>query len=141
MPGGRKLMRTAAFLVATFTMMVSIAGLVSPERMMTLRRSYYTPLGLYTAGSVRVFMGLVLILAASTSRWPKAVRALGAVMVLQALAANLMGLEHARAIMEWEAAQGTALLRTGAVIALAAGAFIVFAFKRRRSEEQEQVIH
>jgi hypothetical protein len=134
-------MRTAAFVVAAFTIIVSIAGLVSPDRIMTLRRSYYTPLGLYTADSVRVSVGLVLILAASTSRWPMAVRALGTVTALQALAANLMGLEHAREIMEWEAAQGTALLRTGAVIALAAGAFIAFAFKKRPSEEQEQAIH
>ena len=58
-------------------------------------------------------MGLVLILAASSSRWPRILRALGAVMCLQAIAANLFGIERARAIMEWEAMQGTALLRAG----------------------------
>jgi uncharacterized membrane protein HdeD (DUF308 family) len=64
-------MRIAALLVALFTIVVSIAGIVSPDSMMTLRRSYYTPGGLYAAGAVRIAMGLVLILAALNSRWPQ----------------------------------------------------------------------
>ena len=98
-------MTIAVLLVALFTIVVSIGGIVSPDSFMTLRRLYYaTPGRFYAAGAVRVAMGLVLILAASTSsRWPRTLRALGAVMCLQALAATLFGLERARAIMEWEA--------------------------------------
>jgi hypothetical protein len=126
--GVMKDMRIAALLVALFTIMVGVMGIVSPDSGMTLRRLYYaTPGRFYTAGAVRVAMGLVLILAASSSRWPKTLRALGALMCLQALAATLLGIEHARAIMEWEGMQGSALLRGGAVVALASGAFIVFA--------------
>ena len=83
-------------------------------------------------------MGFVLILAASIARWPKTLRALGVVMCLQALIANFFGLERARAIMEWEAMQGTALLRTGAVVALASGGFVAFAITRRPSEGQRK---
>ena len=40
---------------------------------------------------------------------------------------SLMGPNHARAILEWEAMQGTSLLRVGAAVALAAGVFLAFA--------------
>ena len=133
-------MRIAALLVALFTIVVSMVGIVSPDSVMTLRRLYYTPGGLYAAGAVRVAMGLVLILAASSSRSPRILRALGALVCLQGLAANLLGLERARAILEWEAMH-TALLRAGAVVALVTNGFVAFAVTKRPSEEQRKVAH
>jgi len=125
-------MRIAALLVAVFTMVVGIVGIVSPDSGTTLRRRYFaTPVGLYAAGALRVAMGLVVILVAPTSRAPKTLRALGAVMCMQALAATLFGPDRARAILEWETMQGTALLRVGAAVALAAGGFMVFAVTGR----------
>jgi len=120
-------MKIAALLVALFTIVVGMVGIVSPDVGMTLRRLYYaTPGKFYTAGAVRAAMGLVLILVASNSRWPKILRALGAVVCLQGLAGTLLGLERARAILEWEAMH-PALLRAGAVVALVTGGFIAFA--------------
>ena len=135
-------MRIAALLVALFTIVVSTVGIVSPDSGMTLRRLYFlTPGRFYAAGAVRIAMGLVLILAALSSRWPNTLRFLGGLMCLQALAANLFGIERARAIMEWEAMQGTAILRAGAVVALAASGFIVFAVIKSSSDERRKVAH
>jgi drug/metabolite transporter superfamily protein YnfA len=135
-------MRIAALLVALFTIAVGMVGIVSPDSGMTLRRLYFaTPGRFYAAGALRVAMGLVLMQAASSSRWPRTLRALGAVVCLQGVAATLFGLERARAIMEWEAMQGTALLRAGAVVALATGGFVAFAVTKRPSEEQRKVAH
>lgn len=129
-------MRIAALLVALFTFVVGLVGIVSPDLGMTLRRLYYaTPDRFYVAGAVRVAMGLVLILAALSSRWPRTLRALGVVVCLQGFAATLLGLERARAILEWESMH-TALLRAGAVVALVTGGFIAFAVTKRPSEEQ-----
>src|SRR6266481_3464640 len=76
MPSRRKGMRIAALLVALFTIVVSMGGIVSPDSLMTLRRLYFaTPGRFYAAGAVRVAMGLTLILAASSSRWPRTLRA------------------------------------------------------------------
>ena len=126
-------MRSAAFLVALFAIVVGIVGLVSPDSVMTVRRLYFsTPVGLYTAGAVRVAMGLVVILSAPASRAPKTLRALGAVMCMQGLAATLFGPDRARAILEWEAMQGAALLRVGAAVALATGGFVAFAVTGHR---------
>ena len=126
-------MRFAAFLVALFALIVGIVGLVSPDSVMTVRRLYFsTPVGLYAAGAVRVAMGLVVILSAPASRAPKTLRALGAVMCMQGLAATLFGPDRARAILEWEAMQGAALLRVGAAVALATGGFVAFAVTGHR---------
>ena len=128
-------MRFAALLVALFTIVIGIAGLVSPDSLTTVRRLYFaTPAGLYAAAAVRIAMGLVVILCAPACRAPKILRVLGALMCLQGLAATLFGPDRARAILEWEAMQGTALLRVGAAVALAAGGFVAFAVTGRRPD-------
>ena len=126
-------MRFAAWLVAVVTIIVGIVGLISPDSGTTVRRLYFaTPAGLYAAAAVRVAMGLVVILYASASRAPKTLRVLGAVMCMQAVAATLLGPDRARAVLEWETMQGTALLRVGAAVALAAGCFLAFAVSGHR---------
>jgi hypothetical protein len=120
--------RPAALLVALITIIVGIAGLVSPDSVTTVRRLYFaTPLGLYAATAVRVAMGIVLILCAPASRAPKILRVLGAVMCLQGLAATISGPERARTILGWESIQGPAVLRAGAAVALVTGGFLGFA--------------
>jgi hypothetical protein len=133
--------RSAALFVAVFTIIVGIMGLISPDSVTAVRRLYFaTPVGLYAAGAVRAAMGLVVILCAPVSRAPKTLRALGAVMCMQALAATLLGPDRARAVLEWEAIQGTALLRVGAAVALATGCFLAFAVSgdRRRLRAKQQ---
>jgi len=96
MHGRGKEMRIAALLVALFAMVVGMLGIVSPDSLTTVRRLYFaTPVELYAAGAVRVAMGLVLILAAPASRGAKTLRALGAVVCLQGLAATLFGRDRA----------------------------------------------
>ena len=130
-------MRFAALLVAVFTIAVGIVGIVSPDSLTAVRQQYFaTPVGLYAAAAFRGAMGLILIVVAPTSRAPKTLRVLGAVMCAQALAATLLGPERARAILEWETMQGTALLRIGAAVALAAGGFMAFAIIGSRGREQ-----
>jgi hypothetical protein len=130
--------KAAVLLVAGVTVIVGAVGLISPETLTMARRLYFaTPAGLYAAAAVRVAMGLAVILGAPASRAPMTLRALGAVMCLQALSATLMGPDRARAVLEWETLQGTALLRVGAAVALAAGAFVAFAVSGRRNSERE----
>jgi drug/metabolite transporter superfamily protein YnfA len=125
--------RSAALLVALFTIVVGLVGIVSPDSVTTVRRQYFaTPVRLYAAGAVRVAMGLVLILVAPTSRAPRTMRALGAVVCMQGVAATVLGPDRARAILEWESMQGTALLRVGAAVALVSGGFIAFAVTGHR---------
>jgi hypothetical protein len=78
MPRRAEYFRIAAFVVALFTIVLGVTGIIFPDAMMALRRGYYTPEGLYVGGAIRVAMGLVLILTASRSRCPIVLRVLGA---------------------------------------------------------------
>jgi hypothetical protein len=121
-------MRFAALLVALFSIVVGIVGIISPDYGTMVRRQYFSsPVTLYPAVALRLVMGLVVILAAGASRAPKIMRTLGVVMCLQAVTATVLGPDRARAVLEWETMQGTAILRVGAAVALAAGAFMGFA--------------
>jgi hypothetical protein len=134
-------MRIAALPLALLSILVGIAGIASPDGGTALRRLYYATPGLfYAVVAVRSVMGLGLILAASSSRWPRTLRALGAVVCLQGLSATLLGLDHARAIMEWEGMQGSALLRAGAAVAFFVGGFIVFAITQGPSEKRRKTV-
>jgi hypothetical protein len=53
---------------------------------------------------------------------------------MQALAATLLSLDGARTVLEWEAMQGTALLRGGAAVAFATGGFLAFAVSGHRPQ-------
>lgn len=120
--------RIAGLLVAVCTIAIGIVGIASPNLLTAVRQQYFaTPVRLYSAVALRVAMGVVVILVAPTSRAPKTLRALGAVMCMQALTTALAGPEHGRAILEWEAQQRTAILRLGAAGALVAGSFMAFA--------------
>jgi hypothetical protein len=123
----------AALLVAVFTIVVGIAGVVSPASLTTARRLYFaTPVRLFAAGAVRIAMGVVVVLAARSSRAPNVLRIVGAVMCMQALTALLLGPDRARAVLEWEAIRDTLLLRTGAGVSLAIGVFMAFALSEPR---------
>jgi hypothetical protein len=120
-------MRLLALLVALFIMVVGIVGVVAPDRLMTVGQYVITPVGLYAISALRVGMGLVLMLVAPISRTPKTLRALGAVVLVAGLATPLFGVDRARAIADWGATQGTALLRGAGGLMLAIGSFIAFA--------------
>ena len=120
-------MRPLALLVALFIMVIGIVGIVAPDRLMATGRYVITPAGLYAIAALRVGMGLVLMLVAPISRTPKTLRALGAVVLVAGLVTPLFGVDRARAIADWGATQGTALLRGAAGLMLAIGSFIAFA--------------
>jgi hypothetical protein len=129
-------MKIAVLLVALFIVVVGTLGIVAPDRVTTVRRLYFaTPVLLYAAGAVRVAMGLVVILCATTSRAPKTLRVLGAVMCMQGIAATLFGPDRARTILEWESTH-TALLQAGALVAIATGCFVVFAVTTGRHPKE-----
>jgi hypothetical protein len=114
------------------TVAVGVVGLVSPDYGTTIRRAYFAaPTSFYTAGALRILMGLVVIAAAGDSRMPRMLRLLGAVMCLQGVTATVLGPEHARTVLEFETRQGHAVLRLGAAVALAAGIFMAFALSGR----------
>jgi hypothetical protein len=120
-------MRYLALAVAASVVLVGITGVFAPDTLVSIGRYVVTPAGLYAIAVVRVAVGIVLIMAAPLSRAPRLLRALGAVALLAGLMTPLFGFERTRAVLEWESAQGTALIRVGAAAALVLGGFLAFA--------------
>jgi hypothetical protein len=125
-------MRSLALLVALFIMVVGVAGILTPDSLLTVGRYVVTPVGLYVVAALRVGIGLVLILVARSSRFPKTLRAFGAVVLVAGLATPLFGVERARAVFAWEATQGTALIRIVAGFLVVLAGFLAFAIAAGR---------
>jgi hypothetical protein len=102
-------------------------GIVAPVALLGVSRPFLTPAGLYAAAGLRLVLGTVLFLAAPTSRAPKPLRILGVVVIVAGVLTPLLGVDRARAIVDWWAAQGTGLMRVWAVVAASLGVFLVYA--------------
>lgn len=120
-------MRIVALLVALFVIVAGVVGIITPDSLMTIGRYVVTPVGLYAIAALRVAIGIVLMLVAPTSRLPRTLRVVGAVVVVAGLGTPLFGVERSRAIMDWAFTQGTALIRVVAGLVLALGVFLAFA--------------
>ena len=92
-----------------------------------------TSTGLYVIAAARIVIGLVFIRAAPQSRAPRVLRLVGIVAVALGVATALVSVEQAAAVLRWELAQGTALIRVAAAFWLIFGAFVTFAFSKRRA--------
>jgi hypothetical protein len=137
-------MRIAALLIALVIIVLGAVGVVAPDTVMAMRREYMaTPRGIYTVGStvgsIRVALGLLWILVAAASRMPKTMRVLGVLVcaqgLIQVVGLPFLGLDRARAVLEWEAAMPPALLRVGAFLALAIGVFVAYALRPRATRD------
>jgi hypothetical protein len=126
-------MRFLTVLIGLFVMVVGVVGIAAPSTLLRAADYATTPVGLYAAAALRIGIGIVLILVAPTSRAPKVIRVLGAIAVGAGVITALVGVDRVRAMVAWEAAQGTTLIRLGAVLALVFGGFIVFAVSGRRA--------
>ena len=124
-------MKLLALLVALFIIVIGLAGLLAPGALQTIGQYWVTPVGLYVAAALRVGIGLVLVRSASASRAPNTLRVLGVIALVAGLATPFVGVERARAILNWSSAQGPAFVRLLAGFALALGGFIVYAVTTR----------
>jgi hypothetical protein len=124
-------MKLLIIVIAVFVMVVGGIAMLAPDRLFALGQFVATTTGLYVVGAIRSVIGLVLILGAPRSRAPRTFRVIGAVVVVAGLATPIFGVERTRAVLAWEADQGSASIRVGGAIAVAMGGLLAFAMKGR----------
>jgi hypothetical protein len=129
--GRRRLLRSAALVVAGIVAVLGVAAVVIPEIVIATGRYLVSPSGLSAAAAFRIGVGLVLILAAPVSRAPGILRAIGAVVLVGGVATPLMGVEAARARLDWEAAH-VAFFRVEGAAFVCFGGLIVSALRPDR---------
>jgi hypothetical protein len=124
--------KSLAVLVALLIVALGLVGLVAPGVLVTIGQHSVTPAGLYVVAALRVVIGLVFLGAASPSRMPRTLRVIGIVALVAGLTTPFLGVERARAIMSWLLAPGPVVVRLLALLAVAFGAFIIYAVGNTR---------
>lgn len=125
-------MKVPGFLVVALMLILGVIGLLVPNRLMEMARFTTTPNGIYVAAGVRIVIGAMLWMVASRSRFPKILRVLATLAVIGGIATLVLGSQRAREIADWASANGTMVVRTFGVFALAIGSFIAYAISDRR---------
>jgi hypothetical protein len=120
-----------ATLVAVFggaIAVVGATGVASPAALMRLVNSVWrSERGVYLAVAIRLILGVVLIVAAPSCRFPGVVRIIGIVSVVAALIIPFLGFERLRAIVDWWLSRPHGFVRAWALLAMALGGFLVYA--------------
>jgi hypothetical protein len=85
--------------------------------------------GLYVSAGIRGVVGLVLLVAAPTSRFPRVFRVIGVIALAAGLLMPFLPIEFWGEVIRWWTVDHLMLFRTLlAVAATLAGSFIVYAF-------------
>ena len=122
----------AALGIGIVIVLQGVTGLVAPDAFANLVRQIQEPPLLYLAAFVRVAFGVVLIAAATGSRAPMGLRALGVLVCIGGLLTPFFGVELARVVLGWWSEGGAPVVRGWAGAALAIGAFIIYATAGKR---------
>jgi hypothetical protein len=109
---------------------LGIFGVIRPRDLVRfVSATWKSPSGLYLAIAVRLILGVALIGAASSSRFPDALRILGILSIITAVVAPILGTERVRAFVEWWAGRPSGLIRAWAAFATVFGVFLVHAVR------------
>lgn len=123
-------MKTFAFAAALLILAVGAAGIVVPSGLAWIARHSATTDALYIIGAVRVALGFMLIAVAKTSRAPRALRALGYIILIVGVATALTGMvaiEGGTALIDWWLQQGPGVARLTSALVMVLGCFVAYA--------------
>ncbi len=123
-------MKTLAFVFGLCILAVGTGGIIAPAVFVWIAKHFVTSGAFYVLATVRVAFGLVLITVAAASRAPKALRILGYIILITGIVTaltGLVGIEGARASIEWWLQQGSGVVRLTGIPIMALGGFVAYA--------------
>ena len=122
-------MRLLGLAIGALVILASAISFAAPDLRLSLERAVMTPDGLDVIAALRIAIGLVFVLAAPTSRAPRALGALGLVVLIAGLATPWFGVDRAQAVLSWFTSAGPLLMRLDAVVGMAMGSFLVYVLR------------
>jgi hypothetical protein len=128
-------------IVAGFGALIIGMGLtmaISPNTLVEFAESFISPRGLGVAAALRITLGVLLWAASDASRMPKTLKAFGVLFIVGGLAIPLIGVERMRSMVDWGIVQGEGWMRTNSLIAVAMGAYFVWATLTTKSASSLQ---
>ena len=98
---------------------LGVTGIILPHRLLSIAEFSVMPAGLYITAAVRLVIGIILLGAASRSRFPKVLYVFGALAIVGGFATLFLSAEQARAIADWAFSRGAIVARLFGLFALA----------------------
>jgi len=111
------------------TCLTGVAILINPQLVFGFLRKHSDKIALHVLAIVtRLVLGIFLILQSDESRYPLAIEVIGWLSVVSALVFAALGRDKFSRLMAWALSFVKTLGRVGGVVAMAFGAFLVYAF-------------
>ena len=132
-------MRSLGLVIGALVILAGAISFAAPDLRLSLERSVMTPAGLYAIAGLRIAIGLVFVLAARASRAPRTLRVLGLIVIIAGLSTPWFGVARARAVVNWLANTGPWLMRLFALIGMALGGLLIYAFRTPTPRHQKAV--
>ena len=114
---------------AALTLVAGVVIVLNPDIVFGFLRDNLNKPGLHIlAVVVRLVLGALLIQQSDLSRFPVAIEVIGWISIVAAVSLAVMGRRNFNRLMSWSLSVAKPFARIGGVIAVAFGAFLVYAF-------------
>ena len=111
------------------TLLAGIVIVINPEVIFGFLRKNLDKVALHIlAVVVRIVLGLLLIYQSSISKFPFVIQIIGWLSIVAAIILAVMGRRNFNRLMSWALSLARPIGRVGGVIAMAFGAFLIYAF-------------
>ena len=111
------------------TLLAGIVIVINPEVIFGFLRKNLDKVALHIlAVVVRIVLGLLLIYQSSISKFPFVIQIIGWLSIVAAIILAVMGRRNFNRLMSWALSLAKPFGRVGGVIAMAFGAFLIYAF-------------
>jgi hypothetical protein len=121
-------MRVAIAAFGLFVLALGVLGVARPAALIGLvERPWRSRAGFHVAVGLRAVLGVLLLAAASSTRFPRVIGALGVLSLIAAVSIPLLGYERLRRFVEWWVARPADFVRAWSLLACAFGSFLIYA--------------
>ncbi|MGV7235016.1 MAG: hypothetical protein ACQ9ET_02055 [Nitrosomonadaceae bacterium] len=111
------------------TLLTGIIIFLNPDIIFGYLKNHIDNLELYIlAIVVRLVLGIILISLSAESRYPFVIELIGWLSIIAALFFTVIGHTKFKRIMSWALSLAKPFARAGGIVAVAFGAFIIYAF-------------
>ena len=130
-----KIPRMLATILGFLMMLLGLSALLVPDRVLPFARFTTTANGVYVAAAIRLLIGLILLMAAASSRFPIVLRVFGGLAILGGIATLVIGAAGAQRIADQIPPYVTTAIRGIGAFVMILGAFVVYAVSGSRSPQ------
>ena len=122
-------MTVLIIIFGALTLLAGIVIVINPEVIFGFLRNNLNRLAVHIlAVTVRLVIGVLLLYQSNISRFPLVIEVIGWLSIVAAIIMAMMGRRNFNRLMSWALSLSQPLGRVGGVLAVAFGAFLIYAF-------------